>query len=82
MGGGAAGEDPANLSEIQRVLLMMAQEYQQRADAGSGLSFSAAAVIGGGVMVGDEKLHGGGQRGSYRAQEAASTLFRGAGDGH
>ena len=47
VGGGYVGsEHVGNLSEIQRVLLMMAQDYQQRAEGVNPLSLSTDAAVG------------------------------------
>jgi hypothetical protein len=47
VGGGYVGnENIGNLSEIQRVLLMMAQDYQQRAEGVNPLSLSTDAAVG------------------------------------
>lgn len=84
MGLGFASSGQGNLSEVQNVLLAMAQGGAQRAGAAGGLSPSAAAVIGGGVMVADEKLPGAGQRGEQRAADLMSSvgLLRGAAEKH
>ena len=84
MGVGFGGSGQGNFTEIQNVLLAMAQGDAQRAGAAGGLSPSAAAVIGGGVMVADDKLPSAGQRGEQRAKDLVATagLFRGPAEKH